>query len=393
MKQSEHLTKEQIAAYAARSPLAPPETDEIEIHLLQCAACRDLMPAPTPEQFWSALLDETEFDERFATEKSSPARSPLSPVFAFFRQPLAWGASALILVAGITFLIWLGVSKQSDTGGNEVVQTVETPKTASTSPTDENLPDGNESIQKNESAENSQPLPRPKQPNINLPAVKENSERMENRELAELLENTPPAVSSLRPNGQTTLRGGDEKKNSNAAPTFVLLTPVGETVLDDKPEFGWEKLDTARSYEISIFDKDFKVVLTANVSGNNFKPEKSLKPGAKYLWRVAAQTDEGEIIAPLPPQPPAVFRIAEKNTGSRINSLKKSGGDRFKLAVFYAQEGMLDSANCLLTEILIKTPNHNAARRLLAKVKQWQSENQPAVERCAEPPTVTKEDQ
>lgn len=63
MKTVEHLTKEQIAAYAARSlQLARIETDVIEIHLLQCAACRDLMPAPTPEQFLSALLDETEFD-------------------------------------------------------------------------------------------------------------------------------------------------------------------------------------------------------------------------------------------------------------------------------------------------------------------------------------------
>ncbi len=61
MMTAEHLTKEQIVAYAARSPqLARTETDEIEIHLLQCTTCRDLMPAPTPEQFWSALLGERE---------------------------------------------------------------------------------------------------------------------------------------------------------------------------------------------------------------------------------------------------------------------------------------------------------------------------------------------
>lgn len=404
MRQSEHLTKEQLAAYAARAPqLARSETDRIEIHLLQCAVCRDLMPAPTPEQFLSALFDETEFDQSYADESfeaanQSPARSPFSPVFAFFRQPLAWGALALIVIASVSFLIWRGAAKQSNSS-NEVAQTAETPKVENQLPTKENSPaaTNGETQASNSPEENSQMPPRLKQLQGNSTVAAENSkkpEEAESREVAQLIENTPPAVSSLRPNGQTTLRGGDSRKNSNpASPTFSLLAPVGETILEPMPDFRWEKFPNAKSYRISILDENFNEVLTTEVSGNNFKPNKPLKPGAKYLWRVEANTDNGKIVAPLPPQPPAVFRVASQPTESRIASLKKNERDRLKLAVFYVQEGMLDSAACTLKEIIAKNPKNAAARRLLARVERWKKENNAtAVQRCGSS-TATKADQ
>ncbi len=395
MKTIEHLTKKQLVAYAARSPLASAETDAVEKHLLQCAVCRDALPAPTTEQFWSVLLDETEFDENFEAEKISPVPSPFPTVFAFLRQPLAWGALVLLFVAGISFLIWRGASEQPNSK-TEVAQTVETPKTEDKLPTNETPPvsPGAETGNSNSSERNSQPQPRLKQPQSNLPAVAENSkkpEETENSELAQLIENTPPAVSSLRPNGQTTLRGNTQNSNP-ASPAFSLFAPVGETVLEDMPEFRWEKVPNAKSYRISILDQDFNEVLTTEVSGNSFKPGKALKTGAKYLWRVEAQTENGKIVAPLPPQPPAVFRIAPATTEIRIASLKKNENDRLKLAVFYASEGMLDSAVCTLKEVLKKNPKHKAARRLLAQVEQWKKENNATVQRCG-PSTATKADQ
>lgn len=402
MKTVEHLTKEQLAAYAADS-LARGETDGIEKHLLQCAACRDLMPAPTPEQFWSALLvDEPEREESFATENLAPKQSPFSTVFALFRQPAVLGACALILIASISLVVWLnGASKQSNSG-LEVAQTVEPPRTVETpkvennSPSSEKLPDATgDEVQTVESQKNSQ-QPRPTKSEGNLTNRTENLNKpseTEDRELAQLLENTPSAVSSLRPNQEMILRGNDDKENSNStAARFALIAPVGETVLENAPQFRWEKTANATSYRISILDADFNEVVTAEVSGNSFKPEKPLKRGEKYLWRVAAQTANGEIVAPQPPQPPAVFRVAAGNIESRIQSLKKNENDRLKLAVYYAQEGMLDAAACTLKEILAKNPNHKAARRLFAQVERWKKENKTTVQRCG-PSTATKADQ
>lgn len=397
MKTINHLTKEQLAAYAEHS-FSPIETDEIEKHLLRCAACRDSLPAPTPVQFWSALLlDETEREESFEIENPSPAASPFSTVFSYFRQPAFVGAGALILIAVCSFLIWLGASKQSNTQ-QQAAQTVETPKTENNFPTSGKLPaENDDDVQTVESRENPQSPPRRlTKPESNLPNTSENSNKQketENRELARLLEKTPPAVSSLRPNRQMVLRNGTgDNPTSNSKTTFALIAPVGETVLETATEFRWQKIPNAASYRISILDEDFNEVLTAEVSGNSFKPDKPLKRGAKYLWRVAAQTANGEIVAPLPPQPPAVFRVAAANAENRIASLKKNESDRLKLAVFYAKEGMLDSARCTLREILAKNPKHNAARRLLAQVERWKKENKTIVQRCG-PSTATKADQ
>ncbi len=167
MKTVEHLTKEQIQAYAADS-LAQIESSAIEKHLLQCAACRDALPAPTPERFWSALLeDEPKREESFAIENLSPAKSPFATVFSFFRQPVAWGAAALILLAGISFLIWIGTAKQSNPK-TQVAQTVEAPKVENKLPTDEKLSvtTGDET-KEIENSENSQPSSRrPKEPDV-----------------------------------------------------------------------------------------------------------------------------------------------------------------------------------------------------------------------------------
>lgn len=401
MKTVEHLTKEQLVAYAADS-LAPAEQDAVGRHLLECAACRDALPAPTPEQFWSALLvDEPVREESFATENLAPARSPFSTVFSFWRQPAVLGACALILIAAFSFLIWLGASTQSNPE-TEVAQTYETPKRAEPSNTDNNLQTGenppnvtpSEQVQTVENQNGPQPQqPRPAKPESDLPNAAENTNKLgetDSRELAQLLENTPPAVSSLRPDQGMILRGNEDKENSNNAPAFALVAPVGETVLENAPEFRWQKAADATSYRISILDADFNEVLTAEVPGNSFTPGKPLKRGAKYLWRVVAQTANGEIIAPQPPQPPAVFRVAAENTESRIQSLKKNETDRLKLAVFLAKEGMLDEAACTLKEILAKNPNHKAARQLFAQVERWKKENKAtAVQRCG-PSTGTK---
>ncbi len=395
MKVIEHLTKDQLQAYAADF-LAQSQRGEVGRHLLQCAICRDSLPAPTPEQFWSALLvDETEGEESFEAENLSPARSPFSTVFSVFRQPLALGASALILIASISLLIWLGAAKQSDSG-REVVQTVETPKFENIPPRDEKLPvsTGDEDS-KIESQENPRRIPLRKQSNNNLPADAEDSkklEKTEDRELAGLLKNTPPAVSSLRSNAEPILRS---KADDNIAPakSFALVAPVSVAVLETMPEFRWEKVKDATSYRISIFDAQFNEVLTAEVTENRFQPDKPLKRGEKYLWRVAAITLNGEIIAPRPPQPPVMFRVAEEKTEKRINSLKKSENGAFNLAAFYSEEGMLDLARNTLREILAANPRHRNARKLLKQVEKWQKENQDRIQRCESAPTATKADQ
>ena len=337
MNATRHLTKEQIAGYAARS-LDREEKQEVGRHLLQCEHCRNLMPAPTVEQFWSAIMGDSESDELLTVEKhSSSEKSPLPLIFSPFRlsRTLAWSGGVLIIIAAFSLFIWFGASSWSNSD-LEITQKVESPNTVESHKTENNLPD-NEQLpvvvsnvnSKNEnptieSTANSQLHSSQKQSG-KKPIIAENSQKTENpedRELALLLDNTPSAVSSLRPSGKVILRGSN-KQNSDSARAFALIAPIGETVLETEPEFRWEKMTNAKSYKISIFDQDFNEILTTQVSGNSFKPEQPLKRGGKYLWRVVAQTNDGEILSPLPPHPPMMFRVAGEKAESRIESFEE----------------------------------------------------------------------
>jgi hypothetical protein len=395
MNRDKHLTREQLFGYAADS-LDSSQVDEVGKHLLLCADCRRLLPVPTPQQFLAMVLGETEYSEQqqHSFEESSLMRARCNALLSLLLggRKLAWSAvgaaGALILVAGFSFLIWQATIKPSDPA--ELARTTVIESNRIETPIDENPKDASdEKVLKNEETESltlSAP-PSKKLKNSPSPPVTEQSGRKLNRtedvELAQIIENTPAAVLSLRPKGTAVLRSNPD--NSEPKRIFSLIGPVGETVLDAAPEFRWEKAAGAESYKITIFDAEFNEVLTATVSGTRFKPDAALTPGAKYLWRVAAQTADGEIIAPSLPQPPAIFQIASKTAETRIQFLKKSD-DQFKLAQFYASEGMLDLAHCALKRILLQNSEHRAAKRLLAKVARWQKENKTVTQRCGVEP-------
>lgn len=404
MTDMEHLTREQLEYYNGHR-LPRDEQKTVGRHLLVCAECRDQLPPPTPEQFWAAIFREEPEEEEilaaqnpFGTSAGASTKTVWSGVWTFLKQPLVFSAGALVLLAVFSFLIWLGESNKPDSR-ERIVRQADSP------PSDNNqLPPAGNSIVPKSADDNrntgntvmAQTTPSPVRPANNLLNHLETPNKsieIEDRELAMLLRETPPAVSSLQPDSGMILRnsnGNNNTQNSNAgAAVFSLTFPVGETVLESKPEFRWQKTGGASRYRISIFDTDFNEVLTAEISENRFTPDRSLKRGVKYLWRVAATTADGEVVAPQPPQPPAMFRIAAETVERRLASLKKNEEDRLKLAVFYARQGMLNDARCALEEILAKNPQHKAARRLLARVEKWKKENHAAVQRCG-PSTVTK---
>ena len=397
MNRVEHLSKEQLFGYAADS-LEPSQENEVGRHLLLCSDCRKLLPVPTTQQFLSVLLGETEYSEQqhhHSFEESFSLRARFIALLSllFGGGKLAWsagGGGLLILVAGFSFLIWQATIKPLDTA--ELARTTVIDSNKSETPIDENPKDASDKeVLKNEETESltlsAPPSKKPKKfppPPVTAQSGKKLN-RTEDVELARIIENTPASVLSLRPRGTAVLRSNPD--NSEPKRIFSLIGPVGETVLETAPEFRWDKAAGAESYKITIFDQEFNEVLTATVFDNRFKPDVTLPPGAKYLWRVAAQTAGGEIIAPSLPQPPAIFQIASKTAEIRIQSLKKSD-DQFKLAQFYAREGMLELAHCTLNRILLQNSEHRAAKRLLAKVVKWQKENKTVAQRCGVEPSA-----
>ncbi|MGI8542938.1 MAG: zf-HC2 domain-containing protein, partial [Aridibacter sp.] len=281
MNAARHLTQEQIAGYTANS-LDHEEKRVVGRHLLQCENCRNLMPAPTHEQFWSALMGDSERDKILSVEKHTISeKSPFSIFFSSFRpfRTLAWSGGALIVVAAFSLFIWLGATRQSNSNV-EITRKVEVPNRIESNKSENNLSgneqlpvsvsntDSKETNPKTENTANMQP-PSVRNQSANKKVIRENTKKTKNpedEELAFLLDNTPPAISSLRPNGEMILRGNN-KQNSDSARGFTLIAPVGETVIETKPEFKWEQVANAKSYKITIFDQDFNEVITAQVSG------------------------------------------------------------------------------------------------------------------------------
>ncbi len=59
MKESDHLTKNEIAAFADKT-LSAEKHRLVGGHLLHCIACRKLLPMPTTKEFYAALLEESD---------------------------------------------------------------------------------------------------------------------------------------------------------------------------------------------------------------------------------------------------------------------------------------------------------------------------------------------
>ena len=407
MRNAEHLTIEQLRAYAADT-VEKPARREIGAHLIGCPDCRARLPKPSPEQFLAALFTENTIDETDVTAPTAQVHSrhlEKSSIFSvvessFFNKNLATATGAFVLFAGfLLFGWWLTATRNS---GGETANsatpllpaTVAENKNAApeqapmVAQTDDGYRNAQQPTNKNSIAKTVEDFADKPQkqrtggdakvsPQSNLIArqsreTETESENATEREIAALLEKTPPSVASLNSNGAAVLRSGDNNAPPSNKQSFNLNFPVGETVLDAKPEFRWQAIPTAKNYQISILDSSYDEIASATVTEPVFKLDKPLVRGEIYLWRVAAKTDAGEVIVPQPPAPPVRFRVADQKTEKQIAESQKRADGKLARAALLAREGMLDPAAQLLREILRENPRHKSARRLLNRVVEWQ---------------------
>ncbi len=114
MKNFQHLTKNQILAYSDDS-LNEFESQEIGRHLLNCEICRQSLPIPTVEQFWSAIMNDKEEIEKAGVEKTVEVSSEKTGFSSFlnFHSNLIWSGATLIVLISFSFLIWLNIANSN----------------------------------------------------------------------------------------------------------------------------------------------------------------------------------------------------------------------------------------------------------------------------------------
>lgn len=402
----EHLSSEQLFAYL-NDALAPDESSFAAKHLLHCAVCRSRMPEPTAEQLFAALFGEDEIKEKIEPQRQKLSITVLSFLSAFrsiFAQPkaLAYSTGGVVMVSSLIMFAWL--SQANQTAGSRAVADAPAEALSTDFNAKDELPAGaSNSTMTTANASDSETFENPAEQikpqtirKSNLFAAKSKklnsaSATISGKELARLSNRAQKGNLFDNQSEEVILRGGEH--NSETALSFSLIAPVGGSVLEPQPEFRWKKLPGAKDYHISIFDAEFNEVLTVETKETSFRPDKVLQRGEKYLWRVAAQTDAGEVIAPRPPQPPAVFRIAGEKEENCIEKIKKGGAVSFALAKRYYRDEMFDLATMTLRRMLTCNPRDRAARQLVLQIEKRNAADQISVQRCSASspaPTATK---
>jgi len=122
---------------------------------------------------------------------------------------------------------------------------------------------------------------------------------------------TPATIASLA-GAPRMLRG-----ETAAANAIEVVSPVRIAVVETRPELRWHG-PSNRSYQITITDDSME--LHGETKSDHWTPSADLARGRTYTWQVAAVIDGRRVVAPAPPDPPALFRVVDQATADAIKS-------------------------------------------------------------------------
>ena len=299
MNAIEHLTSFQVNGYYSGA-FADDDSNAIGKHLLQCSECRSLLPAPTPEQVWSAILTEREGNQLTAPDASgfsmpivfskvtfAPFRS------GFFDQSrlLAWGSGALIILLACSFAIWLSVA-QTAKKDLEVAQAISKEKPTIQTGTEVGIDqspvldarDLNSSLAASEkpgidrkSTEASKPNPRKERTGS---SAQIDSNRQSNK--------TPRTER----NENVVLTRGATPKCSEESSFGMEFGTISDAIL-----LKWKAIPNAAKYHLYISDdEEILVAEFETETATSFLLKKPLDPAKNYKWKIIVTLENGQTI-------------------------------------------------------------------------------------------------
>jgi hypothetical protein len=161
---------------------------------------------------------------------------------------------------------------------------------------------------------------------------------------------------------QSVLLGADSGEKR-----FRVLSPVGERVLQDTPEFRWEALDQTRAYQVRVFDADYQPVATSpEVTGTSWTPERPLARGKDYVWQVTAMRGGPPVKAPQPPDREARFQIVDSATAGAIALARQAQAGHLRMAILFAQAGLCGEALAEMDDLARENPASLLVRQIRA---------------------------
>lgn len=304
MTNFKHLTQIELVAYHSDS-LEKNERHEIGKHLLNCAECRKLLPMPSVEKFWAAIMTDSETQE---VPQKEDTENFLSSVTSFLKlqSGLLWGGAALLIIFCFSFLLWSGSTDSS----NEVVQTFDNelsselnfPSPVQT-PIKENLTssaDSNRTVV----------IPTPQKLKLDSPKPKISQNNL-SQDFKKPSLKQPPAETI------SATRGSSAKCSENKEVEIELSLSKENLV------FKWKKVPKAVKYHLYISD-DEEILIDEyeTETETTFVLNKKLDPLKTYKWKIIVTLENGQTI----PGPSNKFTVKDFQT-KKMKSEKTRNAD------------------------------------------------------------------
>lgn len=173
----------------------------------------------------------------------------------------------------------------------------------------------------------------------------------------------PSFLSDLRaPEGQ--LLGSARKAE------FSLIGPVGTAVESETPVLEWTPWNGADTYVVSVFDTRFELVAQSEaLSTAQWTIPRPLKRGSVYAWQVVATRKGRQAKSPMPPAPPAMFKVLEPNEAAKLSAVRQQIEAPLQLGILYSHFGVLDAAEEQFRRVDPSDPSSPTATRLLQQLE------------------------
>ncbi len=362
----EHLEEEQLTALADHL-LGVEEREILRSHLKGCLRCSEELRG------FLAFRQEltAEFNIRYAPISLPKQRRQWTLSWRIFRwKPLYAGLLVTVCLVALTLFLWVKRSKEE--------RAINTPSPVHTTPI---------------------PLSDPRSIVPLTPMPTTNTSQQENEVIASLRDQvgivgvtsagkikgvegvsadlqhfineavrTPqikkPAILNDLKGEAITTRGSTTREVQ-----LRLRTPVGVTVLADRPVLRWQPIADATRYEVVIADaRGNEVARSESLSTRTtWQPSKALQRGVVYTWTV----NDRSVTTPAPMFPESKFKVLEITKVQELARLKKQVGSHLVLGLFYAREGMLIEAEQELKFLARMNPHSPVARKLLRAMQSW----------------------
>jgi hypothetical protein len=146
-----------------------------------------------------------------------------------------------------------------------------------------------------------------------------------------------------------------------------LLEPVGVVVESQSPLFRWKPVPGAE-FQVSVYTGDFQQGAVSRwIRDSEWRAPVALSRGASYSWQLTVRADGREFTAPMPPEPEARFQILDAASEDNLaHARSASEGSHVVMGVAYARAGLRKEARQELQTAADQNPGSSTIAALLA---------------------------